>query len=132
MMVGLARQKLLVLFFISRETELPLISVVRLDVDPRGSGVPEPLFHLVVPYQARLLHHHAATEKHDKVGDPTDIETPSQLGVFFRIHFYHHRLASHVRGRAQNFRGGSVAWPAPLRPEIHEHRNANTLNDFVE
>ena len=32
-----------------------------LDAHPHGSGGPEPLLHLVVAYQARLLNHHAPT-----------------------------------------------------------------------
>jgi hypothetical protein len=103
-----------------------------LGADSRGSSGSEPFLHLIVTYQAGLLEHHAATRKHDEIWYATNIEARSKLRISLRIDFYHDRLASHVCGRARDFRSGSVTWPAPLRPEIHEHGHAGILDDFIE
>lgn len=107
-------------------------SFSRSEAAPRGRRRGEPLLHLVVAYQASLLHHHSAAGENDKIGDAPNIEVPGQLRVFFRIHFKDNRLARHVRSRAQDFGSSGTTWPASLRPEVHEYGNANVLNNLVK
>ncbi|MCU1242278.1 MAG: hypothetical protein JWO71_3004 [Candidatus Acidoferrum typicum] len=97
-----------------------------------GSGGPEPLLHLVVTYDARLLHYHAATIEDDKVGYTAHVVTFGELRIFFCVDLYHYGFAGHVGSGARDFRSGGATRAAPISPEIYEYGNRRVPNNFVE
>jgi hypothetical protein len=93
---------------------------------------PQPLLHLLMPNHSSLLHYHPATRKNHKVRYPSNLKASRKLRVLFRIHLEHNSLPRHVGRGPRDLRRGHLARPAPVRPEIHQHRNLRILNDFIE
>ncbi len=50
-----------------------------------GRGGSEPLLHLIMAYQAGLLHHQPATGEDSKIWYATNVEACSKLGMLLRI-----------------------------------------------
>jgi hypothetical protein len=96
------------------------------------SGGAEPLFHLVVAYDAGLLHDHPATIEDYEVGYTADVVTCGELRIFFCVNFYYYGFAGHIGGGARYFGSSGVARTAPVGPEIYEYGNWRVLNDFIE
>jgi hypothetical protein len=90
------------------------------------------LFHLVMAYQAGLLHHQATTGENGEVGYAANVEALRKLRVLLGIDFEHHSFASHVSRGFGYFRSGGATGAAPLRPEIYQDGNRAVLNDFIE
>jgi hypothetical protein len=95
-----------------------------------GSG--QPIFHLLVVRQARLLHHWPATVENDKVWDAAYIEARGQFWKALRIHLYHNGSPRHVRRDTRNLRSGHPARSTPRGPEIGEHGHAGVCHDLRE
>jgi hypothetical protein len=85
-----------------------------------------------VAYQTGLLRYDATIREDDKIGNATNIEAPSNLGIFFRVDFQHDSLAGHVSGGSLHFRSSGAARPAPICPEVYEYGHRGILNDFIE
>src|ERR1700722_6852454 len=81
---------------------------------------------------ARLLHDGVAGVEGDEVWDAAHVETRRDFRIAFGIEFDDDGTSGHVSGGASNFRSRDPARPTPRRPEIHQHRDAGILNDFVE
>jgi len=81
---------------------------------------------------ARLLHHGMAGVEDDEVWDAAHVEARRDFRIAFGIEFDNDGTSGHVSGGAGNFRRRDPARPTPRRPEIHQHRDAGILNDFVE
>jgi hypothetical protein len=79
-----------------------------------------------------LLTDQSAARENSKVWNSTNVESSRQSLLLVGVDFEDDGTACHVAGGACNFRGGSPAWSAPLRPEIDKDRNLCTLNYFVE
>ena len=90
------------------------------------------MLHLVVAYDAGLLHCYAAGSEDDEIGDAANVEAGGELRILFGIDFQHYGLARHIGCGSSDFRSGGTARSAPFRPEVDEDRNLGILNDFIE
>jgi hypothetical protein len=100
--------------------------------DGRLGGGAQPLLHLFVADQARLLKDLAASGENDEVWDSADIETGCQFGMGLGVDFEHDCFSGHVLGGAGYFGRGRATGSTPGGPEVNQHRDGRVVDYFVE
>src|SRR5260370_36441605 len=79
----------------------------------RGGRGFQPIFHLLMLHQPRLLHHRTASVEDNEIWDAAHLESCSNLRVAFRVEFYDHRSSRHISSGTRNFRSCHAARSAP-------------------
>jgi hypothetical protein len=69
----------------------------------RGCRGFQPIFHLLVPHQSRLLHHRTALVEDNEIRDAAHVEPGSNLRVAFGVEFYHYSSSRHISSGTRNF-----------------------------
>jgi hypothetical protein len=92
----------------------------------------QPMLHLFMLHQSRLLRDEMAAVKNGEVGNATHIEARGQFRVTLGIHLDNDRTSRHVRSGSRHFRSGRPARAAPGCPKIDQHWDASLLGDLVE
>ena len=95
-------------------------------------GRVQPMLHLFMVHQSRLLRDGMAAVKNGEVGNAAHIEARGQLRITLGIHLNYNRTSRHIRSGSRNFRSGHPARAAPGCPKIDQHRDASLLDDLVE
>ncbi len=85
-----------------------------------------------MPYNSRLLFHQLSRGEDGEVRNPPNGISSRKLLVDIRVNLQNDCLTRHLFRSARDLRCCCPAGTAPVRPEVHKHRNARTLDDFVE
>src|SRR3990170_2155423 len=73
----------------------------------------------------------AALEQHER-RDAHDTVPPGHVGVLVDVQLRDLQAFSLVAADLVDHGGDHMAWDAPLRPEVHEHRHVRAQNSFLE
>src|SRR5215471_15212397 len=83
-------------------------------------------------HKACSLRHKPALIQHDKIGDTTNVESRSQLGITLRVDLDDDGVARHPHRHACDLGRRHAAGSAPVCPEVYEYRNPRVMHDVVE